>query len=130
MVNLYPVVTNVARIPVSPVDGGQVIGVLIAPSVNSYNVIGNNLQNITSVRWSPRNRASVQFRMIPFELYSNNMARFGIEILNNFNNAEDRGGYISFTRTDGTLIQWAVITYGNLGLTFKGPWSGLREFET
>lgn len=124
------VITNIERLPASPMGGLQVIGVSISPTINFYNVIGNNLQDIIDVKWAPRDRKSIQFKMLPFTLYSCNMAQFGIQILDNFCNADNRGGHIQFKRKDGSLIQWAVITYGSLGLKYRGPWSGLREFET
>jgi len=97
---------------------------------NFYNVIGDNLDQIISVFWSPRNPATIKFRIIPIQLYSINMLRFGILILDNHNDACDRGGMISFRRPDGSLIQWNVVTYGNIGTEYHSPLSGYREFET
>jgi hypothetical protein len=133
MQNNYPVISCINRIPADPINGGKIAGILISNnSTNYFNVVGNNLDQIIDVRWSPANPATIKFNVIPYVAYpgSVNLARFGIVILDNFFNAENRGGYLSFRRLDNTMIQWPVVTYGSLNLTWNGPYSGLREFET
>jgi len=132
MPNVYPTISEILRTTASPIDGYGVIGVSITKSAqNYYNIIGNNLDQLSSVYWSPVNLSSIKFKMVPIQLYSSNMARFGIIILDNYCNAEDRSGKIGFRLKDNTsLMQWQVITYGNLGITYQGSLSGRWESET
>ena len=132
MQNDYPIISNVTRTPASPIEGCGFVGVSVsAGSTNYYSVVGTNLHNIVRVSWAPRNPSLIRFQMIPLFVYDGNiLAKFGIAILENYSEMENRGGYISFQRYDDTMIQWPVVSYGNVNLPWKGALFGTREFET
>jgi hypothetical protein len=122
------IITAIQALPSSPYEGSGLVGVVITSGIPSYfRLAGVGLNGITSVRWFPKNPASVQFEMRELILVDDNVGTFMIRVTNNFLDTTDRAGIISFAFDDGTTFSAPVKTYGpvSVGPLWQAPGQGL-----
>jgi len=121
-------ITAIQALPSSPYEGSGLVAVVITSGIPSYfRLEGIGLDGIISVRWFPRNPASVQFEMRELILVDDTVGTFMIRVTNNFLDTRDRAGMISFEFDDGTTFSAPVITYGpvSVGPLWQAPGQGL-----
>ncbi len=121
-------IASIYALPSSPFNGSGLVGVIITSGVACYfKVTGANLQRIVSVKWYPRNPASVLQESSGMTLLDNTQGTFMVRVLNNYLDINDRGGHISFRLDDGTTLQAPVKTYGPISVTplWTAPNQGL-----
>jgi hypothetical protein len=110
-------ITCVETLPMSPYNGTGIAGIIITNGLSSYfKVTGYNLGRIVSVTWYPKNIDNVKFSIRPFTLISEELATFGINMLDNYLDPNDRGGYLSFVLDDSTTMVYPVKTFGKLSV--------------
>lgn len=122
------VITAVNGLPTSPFNGTGTVGIVITSGIPSYfQLIGQNLDRIVSVRWYPVNPASLLWEDRQLILVSPLLGTFMIRVLDNYLNDCNRGGQISFRLDDGTTLQYPTETYGrvSLGPLWQAPAQGL-----
>lgn len=112
------IITSIIGLPCSPYNGSDLVGVVITSGVPSYfKVSGNELDNIVSVNWYPKNPNSVLFETRELILIDDNEGTFMIKVLDNYLNINDRAGHISFRLLNDTTLTFPVITYGPVSAT-------------
>jgi len=122
------IITGIHALPSSPFEGTGVIGIVITSGIPSYfRLTGTDLNNIISVRWYPKNPASVQFETRQIILVDNTLGTFMIRVTDNLLDIRDRAGRLSFTFNDGTTFSAPVKTYGpvSMGSLWTSPYEGL-----
>jgi hypothetical protein len=106
-------IASIMSLPASPYYDRDVVNIMITDGATSYfEIIGSNLNRITSVKWYPRNSASVLQESRNIILVDNTHGTFMVRVLNNYLNIEDRAGHISFTLDDNTTLTAPVKTFG------------------
>jgi len=121
-------ITNIQALPTSPFEGTGTVGIVITSGVPSYfKLSGFDLNRIISVRWFPKNPASVVFEMRQLILVDNTVGTFMVRVLDNLLDIRDRAGRISFTIDDGTTLSAPVRTYGPVSVMplWSSPEQGL-----
>jgi len=115
-------ITNIQALPTSPFEGTGIIGIVITSGVPSYfKLSGTDLNNITSVRWFPKNPASVIFETRQLILVNNTEGTFMVRVIDNLLDNSNRGGILSFTFDNGDTLSYVTETYGPVSI---GPlWS-------
>lgn len=128
--NTGPVAIDcIETLPGSPFNGTGIVGVIITNGLSSYfKVTGSNLGRIVNVTWYPKNLGSVLFSIRPFTLVSEELATFGINMLDNYLDENQRDGYISFTLDDQTTMAYPTKTFGRLSVypLWTAPAQGLN----
>jgi hypothetical protein len=112
----------------SPFNGTGVAGIIITNGLSTYfKVSGYNLGRIANVTWYPKNIDSVKFSIRPLVLISEELASFGINMIDNYLDENDRGGYLSFVLDDQTTMVYPVRTFGRLSVypLWTSPEQGL-----
>lgn len=127
--NTGPVsITCIDTLPMSPFNGTGVAGIIITNGLSTYfKVSGYNLGRIANVTWYPKNIDSVKFSIRPLVLISEELASFGINMIDNYLDENDRGGYLSFVLDDQTTMVYPVRTFGRLSVypLWTSPEQGL-----
>jgi hypothetical protein len=122
-------IASILSLPGSPYNGTEFVGVIITSGVPSYfKISGANLDRIVSVKWYPKNPASVLQESSKITLVDNTQGTFMIRVLNNYLDINDRGGHLSFRLNDDTTLQASVKTYGPISLfpIWTSPNAGLN----
>lgn len=122
-------ITNICTLPTSPYEGSGFSGIVITSGIPSYfSIQGINLDGITSVRWFPRNPASVLFEIRDIILVDSTLGTFMVRVIDNFLDTTDRAGVLSFTLVSGEVLSFPVKTYGPVavGPLWTAPQSGLN----
>ena len=123
-----PIVTGIYALPTSPFEGTGNIGIVITSGIPSYfRITGSHLNNITSIKWYPKNPASVIFEMRNLILVNNTEGTFMVRVTDNLLDITDRAGKLSVAFDSGSF-SYPVITYGpvSLGPLWTAPGSGLN----
>ncbi len=121
-------ITRIQSLPGSPFNGSEFVGIVITSGIPSYfKLSGVELDRIVSVQWYPKNPASVLFKMRQIILLDSTVGTFMVQVLDNYLDACDRGGYLSFTLIDSSVLTFPVKTYGrvSLGPLWTAPDQGL-----
>ena len=121
-------ITDVFALPTGPFNNTGVAGIVITSGVPSYfRLSGADLNNIVSVNWFPENPSSVLFRMRQLILVDNTVGTFMVQVLDNYLDITNRGGYLSFRLPDKTNLVVPVTTYGPVSATplWTAPNQGL-----
>lgn len=122
------VISRIQALPSSPYEGSGLVGIVITSGVPSYfRLLGTDLDRIVSVSWYPKNPASVLWKMRELILLSPEEGTFMVQVLDNYLNINDRGGFLSFRLDDGTTMSAPVKTYGpmSVGPLWTAPDQGL-----
>ena len=126
-----PTVTidSIIALPAGPFNGAGLVGIVITSGVPSYfKIVGANLNRIVSVNWYPLDPASVLQESRNIILLDNTQGTFMVQVLNNYLDNCDRGGFISFRLDDGTTLSAPVKTWGPISGTplWQAPDAGLQ----
>lgn len=122
------VISRIQALPSSPYEGSGLVGIVITSGVPSYfRLLGTDLDRIVSINWYPKNPASLLFKMRELILLNPEEGTFMVQVLDNYLNINDRGGFLSFRLDDGTTMSAPVKTYGpmSVGPLWTAPDQGL-----
>jgi len=123
------IITNIQALPTSPYEGSGMVAIVITSGVPSYfRVTGIDLNQITSIRWFPKNPSTLSFETRQFILVDNTEGTFMIKVTDNYLNINNRAGRIVFTFDNGSTQAFPVVTYGpvSVGPLWTAPSSGLN----
>lgn len=121
-------IVSVETLPYSPFAGTGTVGIVITNGVSTYiKVAGIDLEGIVSVNWYPKRVGSVKFTEREMILVDSTLGTCMVQVTDNYLLDNDRGGYLSFRLTNGTVITWPVKTFGrvSLGPLWQAPDQGL-----
>lgn len=123
-------ILGIDLLPFNPYSGTEIVALVITSSVPSYyKMTGIGLDRIVHIDWYPSDPGSVVFDVRQFiasdDTYTS--GTFMIKVLDNYLNADDRGGRISARLDDGTTISFPVKTLGpvSTGRLWQSPYEGL-----
>jgi hypothetical protein len=125
---IAPIITGIHALPTSPFEGTGNVGIVITSGIPSFfRIIGANLHLITSIRWYPKNPASLIFEMRELILVDDTLGTFMVRVTDNLLDTTDRAGRLSISWSDGSF-GFPVITYGpvSVGPLWQAPGSGLN----
>ena len=82
----FPVnIASITSLPGSPYYAPDIVNILITNGATNYfEVVGSNLNRIVSVKWLPKNSASVLQESRNIILVDNTHGTFMVRILNNY----------------------------------------------
>lgn len=121
-------IASILSLPGGPYNGSEFVGIAITSGVSSYfKIIGTDLDQITSVRWYPKNPDSLLFTTRQVILLDDETGTFMIQVLNNYLDNSDRAGKVSFHLNNNSILSYPVKTYGpvSLGPLWQAPGQGL-----
>lgn len=122
-------VTNIVTLPLDHFCHEGILALSITSGVTTHFLIsGQGIASIKSVRWAPVDFSSVLFSVTPYQPLNSQSGIFSINILNNFLDISDRGGYVTVKLMDGTKFSKPVRTFGppSTGPLWQSPYSGLK----